>query len=64
MAKKQRGRPPTKKMPERIDASPEDIARVVLRSPAPEHWRYLEESGMLAARKQNEEEDGKDTDDE
>ena len=43
--KRPKGRPPTKTMPPRIDASPEEIARTVLRVPAkrPEEWRYLRE---------------------
>ena len=36
------GRPP-RSMPQRIDASPEEIARVVLNVKPPEKWRYLEE---------------------
>ena len=43
--KRPRGRPSNKTMPPRIDASPEEIARTVLRAPAkrPEDWRYLRE---------------------
>ena len=37
-----RGRPVTRKMPERMDASPEKIAEVVLRATPPKKWRYLE----------------------
>ena len=33
------GRPPTYVMPERIDASPEEIAKRFLRKP-PEEWQY------------------------
>ena len=36
------GRPP-RSMPPRIDASPEEIARVVLNVKPPKKWRYLEE---------------------
>ena len=36
-----RGRPPTKLMPDRIDASPEEIAEAVLRMPPKKDWRYL-----------------------
>ena len=39
--KRGRGRPPTKVMPERIDASPEEIASVVLSMPNKKDWRYL-----------------------
>ena len=42
--KKQRGRPPVKPMPERIDASPEQIAEVVLQAQPKTDWRYLKES--------------------
>ena len=35
------GRPPVLKMPERIDASPEEIAETVLRMPPKQEWRYL-----------------------
>lgn len=41
-AKRSRGRPPTKAMPERIDASPEEIANVVLSMPNKKDWRYLQ----------------------
>ncbi len=30
-------------MPERIDASPEEVARVVLNVKPPKKWRYMEE---------------------
>lgn len=43
--KKQRGRPPTFTMPERIDAPPEVIAEVVLRAKPKKKWRYEEEAG-------------------
>ena len=35
------GRPP-RSMPPRIDASPEQIARVVLNVKPPKKWRYLQ----------------------
>ena len=44
MAKKEKksvGRP-ARPMPERIDASPEEIADRVLRMPPKKDWRYLE----------------------
>ncbi len=40
--KKQVGRP-ARPMPERIDASPEEIADRVLRMPPKKDWRYLEQ---------------------
>ena len=41
--KRSRGRPVVKPYPERIDATPEEIAEVVLGMPAkkPDEWRYL-----------------------
>ena len=42
---KRRGRPPKYDMPERIDASPEEIAEVVLQAKPKETWRYEEETG-------------------
>ena len=44
--KKPRGRPPTKPMPERIDASPEQIAEAFLRLPADYEWQYLREDAV------------------
>jgi hypothetical protein len=43
--KRQRGRPVTKNYPERIDASPEEIAERVLMMPPkkPGEWRYLKD---------------------
>ena len=40
--KRGRGRP-EKLYPERIDASPEEIARVVLKAKPKKDWSYLEE---------------------
>ena len=47
--KKQRGRPPTKPMPERIDATPEQIAETFLRLPVDHEWQYVKDapSGYL-----------------
>ena len=39
--KKDRGRPP-RPLPERIDASPEDIAKAMLSLPVDYKWKYLE----------------------
>ena len=41
--KKQRGRPVENPRPERIDASPEEIADVVLRAKPRQTWRFEEE---------------------
>ena len=41
--KRARGRPPVKPMPERIDATPEQIAEAFLRLPADYEWQYLRE---------------------
>ena len=35
------GRPPIKTMPERIDASPEEIARVLMTTKPPKEWPYM-----------------------
>ena len=48
---KPRGRPPKYPMPERIDASPEEIAEVVLRAKPKQDWRYEEETGRTRTRK-------------
>ena len=43
--KKQRGRPVSKPMPERIDATPEQIAHVVLGfNPTGHEWQYLKDA--------------------
>ena len=42
--KKPRGRPPEIVWPERIDASPEDIARAVLQVPHKKKWRFMTEA--------------------
>ena len=41
--KKQRGRPPTKPMPERIPDTPDNVARAVLNTPPKSKgdWDYL-----------------------
>jgi hypothetical protein len=49
--KKPRGRPPKYVMPERIDASPEIIAEVVLRAKPKKVWRYEQEAGQPQRRK-------------
>ena len=41
--KKQRGRPVKHPRPERIDATPEEIAEVVLRVKPKQGWRFEEE---------------------
>ena len=38
------GRPVTKTMPPRIEATPEEIAQVVLQVTPPKKWRYLSDS--------------------
>ena len=43
--KKPRGRPIKYQMPERIDATPEQIADVVMRMPNKSDWRYEQETG-------------------
>lgn len=43
--KRKRGRPPKRRYPKRIDASPEEIAEAVLKMPPKKRseWRYLKE---------------------
>ena len=44
MTKKQRGRPPQYQPPERIDASPKEIAKAVLKVKSKDSWRFEEEA--------------------
>ncbi|MCY4109269.1 MAG: hypothetical protein OXG11_09595 [Chloroflexi bacterium] len=39
--KRPRGRPRVHPMPERIDATPEEIADAILKAPPKSEWRYL-----------------------
>ena len=39
--KPKRRRRRQRKMPPRIDATPDDIAEVILRTPPPKEWQYL-----------------------
>ena len=41
--KRPRGRPRIHDMPERIDASPDEIAEVILKMPPKSDWRYIRE---------------------
>ena len=41
---KKRGRPVILKMPDRIEASPEEIAETVLRAKPKDEWRYEKEA--------------------
>ena len=41
--KKARGRPVSKPMPERIDATPEQLAQAMLSLPVDYEWQYLKE---------------------
>ena len=43
-AKKKRGRPPKYEHPQTIDATPEEIAEVVLRAKPKTVWRYEEQT--------------------
>ena len=49
--KRPRGRPVKHEIPERIDASPEEIAEVVLRAKPKKTWRYEQEAGRPRQRK-------------
>ena len=46
-----RGRPVVHEFPDRIDASPEEIAEVVLGAKPKTQWRYEEETGRKRTRK-------------
>ena len=46
-SKKSKGRPVKYVMPKRIDASPEEIAEVVLRAKPKKFWRYEKETGRV-----------------
>jgi len=41
--KRKRGRPVTRKMPERIPDAPENIALAIMQGPPKDEWRYLKE---------------------
>ena len=47
--KKRRGRPPTHKLPPPIEATPEEVADVVMRAPRKKKWRYLDKDGRESA---------------
>ena len=49
--KKPKGRPVKYPLPEPIDASPEEVARVVLQAKPKESWRFEEEAGRSQRRK-------------
>ena len=40
-SKKPKGRPP-KPLPERVNASPEDLAKAMFALPPDHHWKYLD----------------------
>ena len=51
MAKKRsRGRPVTRKMPETIPDTPENIALAIMQGPPKDEWRYLKEHAERGAR--------------
>ena len=41
--KRKRGRPVTRKMPESIPDTPDNIALAIMQGPPKDEWRYLEE---------------------
>ena len=43
--KKERGRPPSKILPPRIQATPEQLAQAMFAMPADHKWEYLEREG-------------------
>ena len=48
--KRKRGRPVTRKMPDLIPDTPENIARAIMLGPPKEDWRYLKEYEETAAK--------------
>ena len=55
--KKARGRPSKLEMPEPIlDASPEEIAEIVLQARPPFRWRYMEEAEKAKLEREREKE--------
>ena len=44
--KKPRGRPVKYQLPDPIDATPEEVARIVLKAKPKETWRFEEEVGL------------------
>ena len=44
--KKARGRPVKYQLPEPIDATPEEVARIVLQAKPKDKWRFEEEAGL------------------
>ena len=44
--KKPRGRPVKYQLPEPIDATPEEVARIVLQAKPKTVWRFEEEAGL------------------
>ena len=44
--KKDRGRPVKYQLPEPIDATPEEVARIVLQAKPKTLWRFEEEAGL------------------
>ena len=43
--KKERGRPPSKTLPPRIQATPEQLAQAMFAMPTDHKWKYLEGMG-------------------
>ena len=41
--KKERGRPPSKPLPSRIQATPEQLVQAMFAMPADHKWKYMEE---------------------
>ena len=42
---RKRGRPPIRKMPDPIPASPEDVARAIMQGPPKTDWEFLKPGG-------------------
>ena len=47
--KQPRGRPVTREMPSPIPDTPENVARVLMNTPPPEKWKYLQAKKIKGA---------------
>ena len=45
--KKNRGRPPVRFLPPRVDATPEEMAKALFALPSDHRWQYEQDSGKV-----------------
>ena len=45
--KRERGRPVTRRLPPKIDATPEQVAQAMFRLPANHQWQYEQDGGKV-----------------